>query len=130
MRLTVILLLTTSAALAWTMYRPPARPAASPARAPITVQVPPAAAPVLQASEHSAVGVLDQVDSAKMEIVVTTSAGRMAFRVQSPATIRQGTRTIKPAELAAHKGERVKVRYRDSGKEHVADWIVLAKAKA
>ena len=129
MRLTVILLLTTSAALAWTLYRPPApKPPVSAAVA-VTAPLPQPVAPVLQPSERSAVGVLDQIDTAKMEIAVATSGGRIVFRVQNGATIRQGSRTIKPGELAAHKGERVKVRYRDSGKERVAHWIVLAVTK-
>lgn len=79
-----------------------------------------------QVSDRSAVGTLDRVDAAAQQIVVATSAGRLAFRVMSGATIRQGSRTLKPSELPAHKGERVKVRYRDSGGERRADWIVLA----
>ena len=46
--------------------------------------------------------------------------------LQSGATIRQGSKTIKAADLAAHKGERVKVRYRESAGERRAEWIVVA----
>jgi hypothetical protein len=37
---------------------------------------------------------------------------------------------VKPADLSAHKGERVKVRYRESGGVRQAEWIVLASPPA
>jgi hypothetical protein len=79
-----------------------------------------------QPSDRSAVGTLDQVDVATQQITVATSTGKLVFHVVQGATIRQGSKTLKPAELASHKGERVKVRYRDSGSDRRADWIVLA----
>jgi len=61
-----------------------------------------------------------------MQIVVGSASGKQTLHVQNGATIRQGSKTIKPAELPAHKGERVKVRYRESGGVRQAEWIVLA----
>lgn len=87
---------------------------------------PAASMPPQQSSDRSAVGTLEQVDAATQHITIATSAGRLAFRVQSGATIRQGSKTIKPSELPAHKGERVKVRYREIRGERNANWIVLA----
>jgi hypothetical protein len=59
-------------------------------------------------------------------VVATSSEGKLTFRLQANATIRQGSRTLKPAELSAHTGEKVKVRYREVGKERQASWLVLA----
>lgn len=124
MRVTIILLTTAVALVGLTLTLtgrgepPPAPLAARPLTAAATVPQ--------SSSDRSAVGTLDQFDGATQQLTVTTSNGRLAFRVQAGATIRQGSRTLKPAELAAHKGERVKVRYRESGGERRADWIVLA----
>ena len=76
--------------------------------------------------ERSVVGTLDQVDAAATAIVVKTPAGKQTFALQNGATIRQGSQTIKASELGTHKGERVKVRYRDVGGVHRAEWIVVA----
>ena len=85
-----------------------------------------AAPAVEQPPERSVVGTLDQVDAAATAIIVKTSAGQQTFALQNGATIRQGSKTIKASELGAHKGERVKVRYRDVGGVHRAEWIVVA----
>jgi len=79
-----------------------------------------------QPAERSAVGTLDRVDTAAMEVTVGTASGKLTFQIESGATIRQGSRTLKPADLAAHKGERVKVRYREGGGQRRTDWIMLA----
>jgi len=81
---------------------------------------------VEQPPERSLVGTLDQVDPAATEFVIKTSTGKQRFILQSGATIRQGSKTIKASELAAHKGEKVKVRYREASGERRAEWIVLA----
>jgi hypothetical protein len=57
---------------------------------------------------------------------VSTSSGRQTFAVENGAMVRQGSRTIKAAELQSHKGERVKVRYRESAGVKRAAWIVVA----
>lgn len=79
-----------------------------------------------QPPERSLVGTLDQVDADATEFVVKTTNGKQRFILQSGATIRQGSKTIKAADLASHKGEKVKVRYRESSGEHRAEWIVVA----
>ncbi|MFL6281070.1 MAG: hypothetical protein ACJ731_13220 [Vicinamibacterales bacterium] len=76
--------------------------------------------------ERSLVGTLDQVDDQTAEFVVKTANGKQRFVLQSGATIRQGSKTIKASELAAHKGERVKVRYREAAGQRRAEWIVVA----
>lgn len=99
---------------------------AQPPRPPATAR--PAGPPpdASQAAERSAVGTLDQVDAAATQIVVKTSTGKVTFQVQNGATIRQGSKTLKPAELASHKGERVKVRYRETAGQRRTAWIMLA----
>jgi hypothetical protein len=79
-----------------------------------------------QPPERSLIGTLDQVDDQAAEFVVKTEKGQQRFVLQSGATIRQGSKTIKASELSAHKGERVKVRYRESAGERRAEWIVVA----
>lgn len=123
MRVTTIVITAATALLGLVLSRGSAQPpivAQPDARPAVTL------APSPQVSERSAVGTLDQVDTASQQITVATTTGKLVFRVQSGATIRQGSKTLKPSELPAHKGERVKVRYRESGGERRADWIVLA----
>jgi hypothetical protein len=79
-----------------------------------------------QAPERAATGNLEKVDVPGMQIVVTTTSGKLTLLVQKDATIRQGTRTLTPAELARHKGERVKVRYRETAGEKHTFLITLA----
>ena len=81
---------------------------------------------VTQPPERSIVGTLEAVDPKTMQIVVSSPAGKQTLHLQTGATIRQGSKTVKASELPAHKGERVKVRYRESGGVHQAEWIVLA----
>ena len=76
--------------------------------------------------ERSLVGTLDQVDGDATQFVVKTSTGTQRFLLQNGATIRQGSKTIKASELASHKGERVKVRYREAAGQSRAEWIVVA----
>jgi hypothetical protein len=95
----------------------PAAPASS---APAVVSPPD------QPPERAVVGTLDRVDAGGSEFIVATSTGKQNFRLEAGATIRQGSKTIKPADLAMHKGERVKVRYHESGGARRADWVVLA----
>jgi len=72
------------------------------------------------------VGTLEQVDDHASEFVVKTANGQQRFVLLDGATIRQGSKTIKASNLASHKGERVKVRYRESSGERRAEWIVVA----
>jgi hypothetical protein len=90
--------------------RPPSMPA-------VTEQQPP---------EKAVVGTLESVSAGAAQIVVNTTSGKQTFAVESGAMVRQGSRTIKTSELPSHKGERVKVRYRESGGVKRAAWIVLA----
>ena len=83
-----------------------------------------------QPPERSLVGTLDQVDDQAAEFVVKTASGKQKFVLQDGATIRQGSKTIKASELAAHKGERVKVRYREAAGVRRAEWIVVASPSA
>lgn len=109
-------LLATTVAVA---MRTTSRPAATPPARSLTSVVD-------QPPEKAVVGTLESVTAGAAQIVVSTANGRQTFVVESGAVVRQGSRTIKAAELQSHKGERVKVRYRDAGAEKRAAWIVLA----
>jgi hypothetical protein len=119
-RLTILLLAITFSILTATHAVRPAIVAAHAA----ADRAEPAAAQ--QPPERSLVGTLDQVDDQASEFVVKTANGKQRFVLQSGATIRQGSKTIKASELAAHKGERVKVRYREAAGQRRAEWIVVA----
>jgi hypothetical protein len=125
-RLTILLLATTTSLFLVTRAVSPAGVAAHAAvdggdrfgeAAPAVVQQPP---------ERSMVGTLEQVDDQATEFVVKTTNGQQRFVLINGATIRQGSKTIKASELASHKGERVKVRYREASGERRAEWIVVA----
>jgi hypothetical protein len=119
-RLTILLIAITTSVLVATHAVRPAPLAAQP----LAERAEPASAE--QPPERALVGTLDQVDDKAGEFVVKTASGKQRFVLQSDATIRQGSKTIKASELAAHKGERVKVRYRESSGVRHAEWIVVA----
>jgi hypothetical protein len=119
-RLTILLLTFTTLILVATRV---VRPASVAAYAGVDAPAPAASG---QPPERSLVGTLDQVDSEATAFVVKTDKGKQTFVLQSGATIRQGSKTIKAADLAAHKGERVKVRYREAEGVRRAEWIVVA----
>ena len=131
MRLTILLLaIVSSIFLAMRAVRP-ASLAASPAIdgeefTPSSTPVSSSLGAGEQPPERSMVGTLDQVDDQASAFVVKTTNGKQRFVLQNGATIRQGSKTIKASELASHKGERVKVRYRESSGERRAEWIVVA----
>ncbi len=118
-RLTILLLATTTSMFVATRADGPARAAALALseRVDAVAEQPP---------ERSLVGTLDQVDPQATEFVVKTANGKQTFVLQTGATIRQGSKTIKASELAAHKGEKVKVRYREAAGVRRAEWIVVA----
>jgi hypothetical protein len=108
------------------------KPAASPAAGPPLVVEAPAIPPIEQQQppEKSVVGTLESVSPNAAQIVVSTSGGKQTFAVESGAMVRQGSRTIKAADLQSHKGERVKVRYHEAGGVKRAAWIVFAAPPA
>jgi hypothetical protein len=118
-RLTIFLLAitTTSMLVATRAEHPLAAPLVSVEHDATAVDQPP---------ERSMVGTLDQVDADAAQFVVKTTTGKQRFVLQNGATILQGSKTIKASELASHKGERVKVRYREASGERRAEWIVVA----
>jgi len=118
-RLTIILLAITTTSMLLATH--PAHPLAAAAE-----RESHEAALAEQPPERSLVGTLDQVDPSASEFVVKTTTGKQRFILQNGATIRQGSKTIKASDLAAHKGEKVKVRYREASGERRAEWIVLA----
>ncbi len=129
MRLTILLLAITTSMLVATRVVHPAGVAAHALAEPALVgPVEPAVSE--QPPERSLVGTLDQVDDQAAEFVVKTASGKQKFVLQDGATIRQGSKTIKASELAAHKGEKVKVRYREAAGVRRAEWIVVASPSA
>ena len=125
-RLTILLLATTSSVLMVMPTVPSGSLTAPAAPAPVDRVEPEFGAAAEQPPERSLVGTLEQVDDQATGFVVKTANGKQRFLLQSDATIRQGSKTIKASDLASHKGERVKVRYRESAGERRAEWIVVA----
>jgi len=118
-------LIATSVAVAMRTVHATVPPAVQPNAPAIELPIPP---PVEQQQppEKSVVGTLESVSPGAAQIVVSTTGGKQTFAVENGAMVRQGSRTIKAADLQSHKGERVKVRYRESGGVKHAAWIVLA----
>ena len=70
-----------------------------------------AAAPKAKAS--SVTGTLDKYDSGANTIVVNTSKGTETLTLSSTSAVRMGAKKMTAADLSAHSGDRVKVRYTD-----------------
>lgn len=98
---------------------------APPRPAPPAVSQPPR---VVTPGEQSVIGTIDRYDPATRQLIVNLGKTTLAFHVTSDATVRQGSRKLKPDELSAHRGVRVKLRYSESAGRRRADWIVLAPA--
>ena len=77
---------------------------------------------------QSVIGSLEKYDAATRQLTVSLGKTSMAFQITGDATIRQGSHRLRAAELAAHRGVRVKLRYTEAAGQRRADWIMLAPA--
>ena len=88
----------------------------------------PQQAPAAVPGQQSVIGTVEKYDPAARLLTVNLGKTAVAFYVTSDATIRQGSRRIRAAELTTHHGVRVKLRYSVSAGQRRADWIMLAPA--
>ncbi len=77
---------------------------------------------------QSVIGTLEKYDAATRQLTVSLGKTSMPFQITGDATIRQGSHRLRAAELAAHRGVRVKLRYTEAAGQRRADWIMLAPA--
>jgi hypothetical protein len=77
---------------------------------------------------QSVIGTLERYDAPTRQLTVNLGKTSMALQITGDATIRQGSHRLRAAELAAHRGVRVKLRYTEAAGQRRADWIMLAPA--
>ena len=99
---------------------------AAPAQATKTTK--PAAAKAAATSKpkaHSVVGTLDKYDSGANTIVVNTGKGTETLSLSSSSAVRMGAKTMSAADLSAHTGDKVKVRYAESNGAKTVESVQL-----
>ena len=83
------------------------------------------AAPV-KSQAHSLIGTLDKVDG--QTLTVKTAKGSETVMLAPTARIHRASKTLAVADLASHTGDRVKVRYMESGGQKQAQSVTLSSA--
>jgi hypothetical protein len=66
------------------------------------------------AAARSVTGTLDRYDSSGNSIVINTGKTTETLVLSSDSAIRMGAQRMTPADLTAHAGQKVKVRYSES----------------
>jgi hypothetical protein len=66
------------------------------------------------AASHSITGTLDKYDASGNSIVVKTAKNTETLVLSSDSAIRMGAQRMTPADLTAHAGQKVKVRYSET----------------
>jgi len=66
------------------------------------------------AATHSITGTLERYDASGNSIVVNTGKGTETLTLASDSSIRMGAARLAPADLTAHAGHQVKVRYSEA----------------
>jgi hypothetical protein len=85
-----------------------------------------AAAPA-KAKTQSIVGTLQKVDG--QNLTIQTSKGSETVMLAPKAQIRNGSKVMTAADLSSHTGDRVKVRYTESGGKKEASSVAVSAAK-
>lgn len=80
------------------------------------------------ARPQSLSGTIASYDAANNTLTVETATGEQTVSVGTNTRIREGSKTLKAAELSGLTGRNVKVRCRESGGKLVADSITVAPA--
>ena len=100
---------------------------AAPAQATRTQQSAPKAA---AAATHSLTGTLEKYDASGNTIVVNTGKGTETLSLASDSSIRMGAARVAPADLTAHTGQRVKVRYSETNGQKMVQTLQLEGSAA
>ena len=76
-------------------------------------------------STHSVAGKLERYDAAANSIVVNTGKGTETLTLASDSSIRMGASRLNPADLTAHAGAQVKVRYAEANGHRTVQTIQI-----
>jgi hypothetical protein len=77
------------------------------------------------AATHSVAGKLEKYDPSANSIVVNTGKGTETLTLASDSSIRMGAARLNPADLTAHAGAQVKVRYSEANGQRTVQTIQL-----
>ena len=100
---------------------------AAPAQATRTQRTAPKAAAT---ATHSLTGTLDKYDALGNSIVVNTGKGTETLSLAPDSSIRMGAARVAPADLTAHTGQRVKVRYSETNGQKMVQTLQLEGSQA
>jgi hypothetical protein len=89
-----------------------------------------AAAPPAGAAAHSVAGTLEKYDASANTIIVNTGKGTETLSLSSDSSIRMGAARMAPADLTAHTGQKVKVRYSDANGQRMVQTLQLEGSPA
>jgi hypothetical protein len=79
------------------------------------------------AAESALVGTIERFEASARRLVLQTAAdAHIAFILAPDAIVRLGSRTLSPAELAAHRGRKAKVRFTQANGRRTAHWVVIS----
>lgn len=83
-------------------------------------------ATAVRPAEAALVGTIERFEESARRLTLETSGGRVTFVLAGDAMIRQGSRTLLPRDLAAHRGRSAKVRYTLSQGRRLAHWVMVS----
>ena len=82
------------------------------------------------AAAHSLTGTLEKYDASGNSIVVNTGKGTETLSLAADSSIRMGAARVAPADLTAHTGQRVKVRYTEANGQRMVQTLQLEGSQA
>jgi hypothetical protein len=77
---------------------------------------------------HSVAGKLEKYDPSANSIVINTGKGTETLMLASASSIRMGAATLTPADLTAHAGAQVKVRYTEANGQRMVQTLQVEGA--
>lgn len=77
------------------------------------------------AATHSVAGKLEKYDPSANSIVINTGKGTETLTLGSASSIRMGAARLTPADLTAHAGAQVKVRYSEANGQRMVQTIQI-----
>jgi hypothetical protein len=80
------------------------------------------------ADSQSVVGTLAKYEAASRTLSVATASGIQRFVLAATTPVRLGSRVLKPQDLTAHKGAKVKVRFSEAGGKRKVESVMVSAA--
>jgi hypothetical protein len=74
---------------------------------------------------HSVTGTLEKYDASGNSVVVNTGSGSQTLTLAAQSSIRMGATRLAPADLTAHTGQKVKVRYSDENGQRTVQTLQI-----